>query len=106
MVSYGNIPYPSSWQNALSLGYTLLYTCRLGDVLGSGQFGTVYKGVWQSSTRGAVEVAVKTLKKGSKVKDRIKFLREAAIMGQFKDPNVIEMYGFIMEPELVSWCEM
>ena len=76
--------------------------CRLGDMLGYGQFGTVYKGVWQSSLKGKVEVAVKTLKEGSKEKDRVKFLQEAAILGQFKHPNVVEMYGAVRVGEPVS----
>ena len=63
----------------------------------------MYKGVWQSSTRGAVEVAVKTLNEGSKKEDKIKFLQEAAIMGQFKHPNVVEMYGVITDGEPVSF---
>ena len=75
---------------------------RLDKLLGSGQFGTVYRGVWQSSIRGKVEVAVKTLKKGSEEGDKIKFLQEAAIMGQFKHPNVVEMYGVVTHGEPVS----
>ena len=75
---------------------------RLGDYLGSGQFGTVYKGVWKSQTRGEVQVAVKTLNEGSTKNDKIKFLQEAAIMAQFKHPNVVEMYGVITEGEPVS----
>jgi serine/threonine protein kinase len=71
-----------------------LYQCRLGEKLGSGQFGNVLKGVWHSS-RGKVAVAVKTLKEGSKKEDRVKFLQEAAIMGQFKHPNVLETFGVV-----------
>ena len=70
--------------------------------MGSGQFGTVYKGVWQSTTRGEVKVAVKTLKEGSEENDRVKFLQEAAIMGQFKNPNVVTMYGVVTDGEPVS----
>ena len=70
--------------------------------MGSGQFGTVYKGVWQSTTHGEVEVAVKTLKEGSRVEDRVKFLQEAAIMGQFKHPNVVTMYGVVTAGKPVS----
>ena len=61
----------------------------------------VYKGVWLSPD-GEVEVAVKTLKKGSDEQDRVKFLQEAAIMGQFKHPNVVTMYGVVTEGEPVS----
>jgi serine/threonine protein kinase len=49
-----------------------------------------------------VDVAVKTLKEGSGEEDRVKFLQEAAIMGQFKHPYVVEMYGMIITSEPVS----
>ena len=69
--------------------------------LGSGQFGTVNKGVWQSPG-GAVEVAVKMLKSGSDETDEVKFLQEAAIMGQFKHPNVIKLHGVVTVGKPVS----
>ena len=65
----------------------------------------MYKGVWVSPN-GEVEVAVKTLKEGSGEEDRVKFLQEAAIMGQFKHPNVVEMYGVVTQGEPVSSIEM
>ena len=49
-----------------------------------------------------VEVAVKTLKEGSGEEDRVKFLQEAAIMGQFKHHNVVTMYGVVTQGEPVS----
>ena len=70
-------------------------------MLGSGQFGTVYKGVLDSGG-GEVEVAVKTLKEGSGEEDRVKFLQEAAIMGQFIHHNVVEMFGVVTLGEPVS----
>jgi serine/threonine protein kinase len=73
----------------------------LGNRLGSGEFGVVYKGVWLSPS-GDVDVAVKTLKEGSGKEDRVKFLQEAAIMGQFKHPNVVELYGVVTQGEPVS----
>ena len=58
----------------------------------------VYKGVWHPGCEGeGMEVAVKTLKEGSGEEDRVKFLQEAAIMGQFKHPNVVEMYGMVTQ---------
>ena len=80
-----------------------LLHCRLTTHLGSGQFGVVYKGVWKSPSRSEVEVAVKTLKEGSGEEDRVKFLQEAAIMGQFKHPNVVTLYGVVSEGEPVSY---
>ena len=74
---------------------------RSTQKLGSGQFGTVNKGVWQSPA-GSVEVAVKTLKEGASEQDRVKFLQEAAISGQFHHPNVIELHGVVTVGEPVS----
>ena len=34
--------------------------------------------------------------------DQVKFLQEAAIMGQFKHPNVIKLYGMVTVGEPVS----
>ena len=79
--------------------YIYFLNFRLGVPLGSGQFGEVFKGELET-TQGKVEVAVKTLKEGAEEEERVKFLQEAAIMGQFKHPNVIIMYGVAksMEP--------
>ena len=41
------------------------------------------------------KVAVKTLKTTSTDKDRNGFLSEASIMGQFEDPNVIQLMGVV-----------
>ena len=41
------------------------------------------------------KVAVKTLKTTSTDKDRNDFLSEASIMGQFEDPNVIQLMGVV-----------
>ena len=49
-----------------------------------------------------IEVAVKTLKEGASEEDKVKFLQEAAIMGQFSHPNVVKLYGIVVEGEPVS----
>ncbi len=51
-----------------------------------------------------IEVAVKTLKEGAGEGDKVKFLQEAAIMGQFSHPNVVKLYGVVTEGEPVSLC--
>ena len=58
------------------------------------------KGIWQSPA-GAVEVAVKTLQ-SSASQDRVKFLQEAAINGQFRHPNVVKLLGVVTVGEPVS----
>ena len=73
---------------------------RISGHLGSGQFGKVERGTWESRTN--LEVALKTLKAGSEDMDKVKFLQEAAIMAQFKHPNIVILYGVVSNKEPVS----
>ena len=79
--------------------YPLIF-CRLSfsDLLGSGAFGTVHRGVWLHSGSEVVEeeVAVKMMESGASEEERVKFLQEAIIMGQFNHPNIIATLGIIM----------
>lgn len=49
-----------------------------------------------------IEVAIKTLKEAASQEDKVKFLQEAAIMGQFSHPNIVQLYGMVTEGEPVS----
>ena len=69
--------------------------------LGSGEFGNVYKALWSISGT-TKDVAVKTLKPGSSENDRVRFLQEAAIMGQFNHPYVVKLYGVVTIRDPVS----
>ncbi|KAM4712757.1 tyrosine-protein kinase FRK [Anableps anableps] len=60
---------------------------KLLNKLGAGQFGEVYKGMWNDTT----EVAVKTLKPGSM--DASEFLREAQLMKRLRHPKLIQLYA-------------
>ena len=77
------------------------YIHRIQKELGSGQFGKVMKGVWLL-TGGSKEVAVKILKEGSSDEDKVMFLQEAAINGQFWHPNVVRLMGVVTVGEPVS----
>ena len=74
---------------------------RIRDHLGSGQFGSVKSGVWKIK-QFEIEVALKSLSQGSTDEDRVKFLQEAAIMAQFRHPNIASLYGVISKEEPVS----
>ena len=74
---------------------------RIKKHLGSGQFGTVNKGVWQCP-RGEREVAIKLLQAGAMEDSRVKFLKEAAIMGQFSHHNIISLFGVVTLGDPVS----
>ena len=65
--------------------------------LGSGEFGTVHLGKWINGSGGPVQVAVKTLNSQCSESDRVKFLREAAIMGQFEDNYIVRLHGVVTE---------
>ena len=67
---------------------------RITDNLGSGQFGRVMKGLWQSPT-GELPVAIKMLKEGTEESDKVRFLQEAAINGQFQHQNVVKLQGVV-----------
>ena len=67
--------------------------------LGSGEFGVVHLGTWTDGSADPIQVAVKTLNSECSESDRVKFLREAAIMGQFKNNHIVELYGVVTEKE-------
>ena len=58
--------------------------------------------MWRSKA-GPLDVAVKTLKSGSEERDKVKFLQEAAIMAQFKHPNVVSLYGVVSNGGIVRF---
>ena len=70
--------------------------------LGSGNFGQVKQGVWTKGDKH-VDVALKTLDKGANYEvDKVKFLQEAAIMAQFRHPNIVSLYGVVYMEAPVS----
>ena len=73
--------------------------CSVLDFLGSGEFGMVHLGLWSNGSADPVQVAVKTLNSQCSESDRVKFLREAAIMGQFVHNNVVQLHGVVTEEE-------
>ena len=71
----------------------------ISQKLGYGEFGTVHLGLWSNGSTDPVQVAVKTLNSQCSESDRVKFLREAAIMGQFVHNNVVQLHGVVTEEE-------
>ena len=65
------------------------------SVIGGGEFGDVCKGRFRLLGKPDLPVAIKTLKAGASDKNRLDFLTEASIMGQFDDPNVIYLEGVV-----------
>lgn len=72
----------------------LLQHIELGEKLGEGNFGTVYKGTWNDST----DVVLKCLHNQNQLEELIS---EANLLRQLKHPNIVAFYGMhkSMEPE-------
>ena len=71
-------------------------TCRITKLIGKGFFATVHMGVWDTGTKN-IEIAVKRLNDNTDREYRVKFLQEAAIIGQFNHPHIIKLIGVIPE---------
>lgn len=74
-------------------------TNRKVSSLGSGEFGTVDKGIWTIQDR-VLEVAIKTLTSSA---NTVKFLQEVAIMAQFKHPNIVALHGVVSRGQPVRF---
>ena len=93
----GYSPSPASFLSHL----LFILNVRIKGRLGSGQFGFVEQGVWRNGASD-IQVAVKLLKEGASKIDKVKFLQEAAIMAQFRHPNVVSLFGVVSKTEPVS----
>ena len=73
---------------------------RLGDEIGSGNFGVVYHGLWNHSGKEDL-VAIKTSHIEASEEEKLKLLREAATVQLFLHINIIKFYGVITSRERV-----
>eukprot|EP00080_Pristionchus_pacificus_P014883 PDM74903.1 rol-3 [Pristionchus pacificus] len=86
---------PSQMQNELkNLPRISRNEVIISDPLGSGSFGTTYKGRVNDE-----QVAVKILRDDHSADDRIKFLYEAIIMNNFDHPNIVRLVGVCLEDD-------
>lgn len=72
----------------------------LGEVLGEGEFGAVYKGVYNSKDK-EIPVAIKMLRDTHNTATRDEFLREAKLMVTFNHHCVVKCIGFSEGPPLL-----
>ena len=61
------------------------------------------KGQWVYADQ-VLDVAIKILSDVSDEMCKVKFLQEAAIMSQFRHPNVIKLYGVASDGQQVWLC--
>ena len=104
---YGLIKTHHTWfsPGLFCMAICVVIDCRVGDEIGSGQFGMVNKGKWLAADGGADKVAIKTLRPEAKEEEKVKFLQEAAINGQFMHPNIVRLHGVVTIGEPVSKIE-
>eukprot|EP00052_Salpingoeca_macrocollata_P009630 m.75779 g.75779 ORF g.75779 m.75779 type:complete len:677 (+) comp17187_c0_seq2:403-2433(+) len=72
----------------------------LGDKIGEGEFGAVFKGSWREPGGATYQVAVKTLHPHSELENPESqlcqdFLREADVMAELQHPNVVRLMGVV-----------
>ena len=48
---------------------------------------------------------MKMLQPGAPEEDAVRFLQEAAINGQFRHPNIVQLLGVVTVGKPVSWVE-
>lgn len=69
-----------------------------GNELGEGHFGKVYHGQYYSKSSKDIQVAIKTIKDGTKNMDQIKeFLKEGLIMKDYNHLNVLPLIGVAIQ---------
>jgi len=77
---------------------------QFGPELGSGEFGAVYEGTYKDHWKendddsDSQKVAIKMLRKATSDEDKVRFLKEAAIMAQFNHPNIVGLTGVCTQP--------
>ncbi|XP_047152001.1 G-type lectin S-receptor-like serine/threonine-protein kinase At1g34300 [Vigna umbellata] len=73
-------------------------TDNYSNLLGSGGFGTVYKGIFSNGTI----VAVKVLRGASDKKIEEQFMAEVGTIGRIHHFNLVRLYGFCFEKNLIA----
>ncbi|XP_040861325.1 rust resistance kinase Lr10 isoform X2 [Glycine max] len=73
-------------------------TDNYSNLLGSGGFGTVYKGIFTNGTM----VAVKVLRGSSNKKIEEQFMAEVGTIGRIHHFNLVRLYGFCFENNLIA----
>ncbi|XP_066543333.1 receptor tyrosine-protein kinase erbB-4 isoform X1 [Amia ocellicauda] len=70
-------------------------------VLGSGAFGTVYKGIWVPEGETVkIPVAIKILNEATGPKANVEFMDEALIMASMEHPHLVRLLGVCLSPTI------
>uniref|UniRef100_A0A8C5A506 receptor protein-tyrosine kinase n=1 Tax=Gadus morhua TaxID=8049 RepID=A0A8C5A506_GADMO len=70
-------------------------------ILGSGAFGTVYKGIWVPEGETVkIPVAIKILSEATGPKANVEFMDEALIMASMEHPHLVRLLGVCLSPTI------
>uniref|UniRef100_A0A672H2K3 Receptor protein-tyrosine kinase n=1 Tax=Salarias fasciatus TaxID=181472 RepID=A0A672H2K3_SALFA len=70
-------------------------------ILGSGAFGTVYKGIWVPEGETVkIPVAIKILIEATGPKANVEFMDEALIMASMEHPHLVRLLGVCLSPTI------
>uniref|UniRef100_A0A6Q2YE88 Receptor protein-tyrosine kinase n=1 Tax=Esox lucius TaxID=8010 RepID=A0A6Q2YE88_ESOLU len=70
-------------------------------ILGSGAFGTVYKGIWVPEGETVkIPVAIKILNEATGPKANVEFMDEALIMASVDHPHLVRLLGVCLSPTI------
>lgn len=78
----------------------------LKEILGEGEFGSVYKGILQSKEGFETDVAVKTLRKEYMSSNKEEFLREAKVMMGLRHHCIVKLINISMGSTLLMVQEL
>ncbi|XP_046649797.1 tyrosine-protein kinase Shark-like [Daphnia pulicaria] len=79
---------------------------ELYDTLGEGEFGFVYRGSLRQSNGNSIPVAIKTLRDDQIESNREEFLREARVMMELRNPNIVRLIALCKGPPLMMVQEL
>ncbi|KAL5006104.1 hypothetical protein ScPMuIL_017262 [Solemya velum] len=75
---------------------------RRGGIIGSGAFGTVYKGFWIPDGENVkIPVAIKVLQEGTSPNQNKELLEEARVMASVNDPNCTKILAVCMTAQMM-----
>jgi len=70
---------------------------KTGQVIGKGEFGCVYEGLWQAAEGKSIRVALKTL--FDPQADEEAFMAEAEVMLELEHPCIVRLFGVVNTPD-------
>lgn len=76
------------------------------DILGVGQFGDVFRGVYKTKCGEQIHVAIKTCKLEMEGETAEKLLSEASIMSHFHHPHITQLIGVCSKDQVLIVMEL